>query len=778
MFASSSPKLAKALATLGTGLMLSGLAACETTSGTESPRDAAAGGGAGGSSSGGATTSGGSGGGAGSGGSAARGGSSGGGGVSATGGRTGGMAGGGGEVASGGTTGSEGGARAGGSGGASRDASADGPRGDARATGGNQATGGGTGSGGALATGGVPATGGAPSTGGSGGGGTTPSPTGHFQMEDLDRGVVAVKVSGGVYVGWRMFGYEYDKAEPSNVSYNVYRGETKVATVAESTNYLDASGTATSTYAVSAVIGGAEGAKSAPASVWGQNYLRIPLTPPGSGYEANDGSPGDLDGDGQYEIVLKWQPTNAQDNSKSGVTDNTYLDGIKLDGTRLWRIDLGPNIRSGAHYTQHVVYDFDGDGSAEVAVKTAPGTKDGKGQYLGKGPAANDTDSQVYRTSSGYVLSGPEYLTVFSGKTGEELATVNFEVARGSVSAWGDDYGNRVDRFLSSAAFVSDQGSGKAASGRPSILMARGYYTRATITAWNWRDGALTKVWTADSGSSTSATASAYGQGAHWMGVADADADGAQEVIYGSAVIGSDGKFRCSTGFGHGDALHIGDLIPSRDGIEVFMVHEAAPQPRSEVHDANTCAVIWKGPALRTAAQTGGDAEDNGRGVCDDVLASNAGAECWSSVDTNLLSATSGASVGSEPSSQNFLIYWDADESRELEDGTAIVKVGGGNLLTASGCASNNGTKSTPTLTADLLGDWREELVLRESNNGALRVYTTTSVTARRIYTLMHDPQYRMQVSSEQTAYNQPPHPGFHIGSGMADPPVPDIHVK
>jgi hypothetical protein len=208
------------------------------------------------------------------------------------------------------------------------------------------------------------------------------------------------------------------------------------------------------------------------------------------------------------------------------------------------------------------------------------------------------------------------------------------------------------------------------------------------------------------------------------------------------------------------------------------MVHEAAPQPRSEVHDASTCAVIWQGPALKTAAETGGDAEDNGRGVCDDLTSSNTGAECWSAVDTTLMSASDGSNVGSKPSSTNFLIYWDADESREIEDKTSISKYGGSTLQSCSQCGSNNGTKATPVLTADLLGDWREEIVWRESDNSALRLYTTTDVTTRRIYTLMHDSQYRMQVSSEQAAYNQPPHTGFHIGSGMADPPKPDIFVK
>jgi len=619
--------------------------------------------------------------------------------------------------------------------------------------------------GGRRATGGAASEGGTRGTGGrTGAGGSTPTGTGHFQMENLDRGVVAVKVSGGVYVGWRMFGYEYDKVNPTNVSYNVYRGDAKIANVADSTNYLDASGTTGSTYAVSAVIGGDEGELSAPVAAWAQNYLRLPLSPPGSGYEANDGSPGDLDGDGQYDIVLKWQPANAQDNSKSGVTDNTYLDGIKLDGKRLWRIDLGPNIRSGAHYTQFSVYDFDGDGKAEIAVKTAPGTRDGTGKYLGMGPAANDDDSKLYRNSNGYILSGPEYLTVFEGATGKELATVEFPVPRGTVSSWGDDYGNRVDRFNSGVAFVSDTGSGKTATGRPSIIMQRGYYTRLTVSALNWRDGALTKVWTFDSNGSGNAKAA--GQGNHSAMTADTDGDGAQEIITGSTTVGSDGKLRCVTGMEHGDSLHVGELVVGK-GISVFMVHEG--KGGYDVHDGNTCSFYVN--------VQGGD--DNGRGVADDVDPSSPGAEMWSATSSALYSCADGKVVSSrEPPSQNFLIYWDADESREVEDGASIKKASGASVLSASGCSGNNGTKNTPTLTADLLGDWREELVVRESNNTGLRIYTTTDVAKRRIYTLMHDPTYRMQVSFEQASYNQPPHTGFHIGGGMAEPPKPDIHVK
>jgi hypothetical protein len=666
---------------------------------------------------------------------------------------------------------------AGGAGGGAQDARTDGPTDDRAVTGGSGGLGG-TASGG-QATGGAtsaPGSGGVSGSGGSAGsGGATQTGscalpiTGHYQMEDLDRGVVAVKVTGGVYLGWRMMGYEYNPTSPTSIAYNVYRGTTKLATVTDSTNYLDASGTANSTYTVAAVINGSECAQSPSVTTWAQNYLRIPLavpatSPSGATYSANDGSTGDLDGDGILDIVLKWDPSDAQDNSNSGVTSNVFLDGYTLAGKHLWRIDLGPNIRAGAHYTQFSVYDFDGDGKAEVACKTAPGTKDGTGAYLSKGPAAGDDDSAKYANSDGYILTGAEYLTVFDGTTGKELSTVAYPVPRGTVNDWGDKYGNRVDRFNGGAAFVSDSGSGKAPSGRPSIITQRGYYTRLTMSAYNWRDGVLSKVWTFDSDSS--GNSSAAGQGDHSAMPADTNNDGAQEIITGASTIGSDGTLRCTTGLGHGDALHVGELVVGK-GISVFTVHEG--EGGYDVHDAATC---------KTYVKVTSSGNDNGRGCADDIDPSNPGAELWSAAYSDLYSCADGTSLGSKPSADNFLMYWDADESRELEDGTKITKFGGATLLNASGCSSNNGTKSTPTLTADLLGDWREELVLRETDNSALRVYTTTEVTKRRIYTLMHDPTYRMQVSFEQSTYNQPPHTGFHIGSGMADPPKPDIYVK
>jgi rhamnogalacturonan endolyase len=671
-----------------------------------------------------------------------------------------------GSTGSGGRTGSGGGTGSGGNP-VARDAGVDAP---------SMATGGATGSGGATA-----GTGGATGTGGAGG---APA-TGFYHMERLVRGVVAVRVTGGNYVGWRMFGYEYDATNPANVSYNVYRDGTRVAGVTNSTNYLDAAGTATSTYSVRPVIGGVEGADSEHATVWAQQYLRVPLqVPPGGNmpatctltpneaytYSANDASVGDVDGDGQYEIILKWDPSNSKDNSQSGCTGDVIIDAYRMNGTRLWRIDLGPNIRAGAHYTQFMVYDFDGDGKAEMAVKTAPGTKDGTGQFLHTGPAATDNDATIYRTdSTGYILSGPEYLTVFNGMTGAEMATVNFDVPRGTVSAWGDTYGNRVDRFLSSVGFFDN-------TGIASFVMARGYYTRATLTAWNWRNGALTKLWQFDSNvTPRDAAGNPFtGQGSHSMTVANVDDDLGQEIMYGAAAFDNDGKGLCSTGFDHGDAEHVGDLIPSRPGLEFFMCNEDGIHPAYHLRDARTCAILASGPI---------NGADTGRCVADDIFAGNPGAEMWASSVTGLFAASNNANLGTKPVSQNFLIYWDADETRELLDRTQIDKLTNTNgtltrLLTATGVASNNGTKATPALTADLFGDWREEVVWRETDSSALRIYTTTDVTTRRIYTLMHDPQYRMQVTSENTAYNQPPHPGFHIGNGMAAPPVPNISVR
>ena len=577
------------------------------------------------------------------------------------------------------------------------------------------------------------------------------------QMEYLDRGVVAVKTGTGVFVSWRLLG-----TEGSNVSFNVYRDGTKVnaTPITNSTNHQDASGTSSSKYTVRAVVSGTEQAASAAASVWGNNYLSVPLSVPAGGttpdgvaytYSANDASAGDLDGDGEYELIVKWDPSNSKDNSQSGYTGEVFIDAYKLNGTRLWRISMGKNIRAGAHYTQFMVYDLDGDGKAEVAMKTADGTKDGTGVVIGDA-------SKDYRNSSGYMLSGPEFLTVFNGQTGKALSTVNYEPARGNVSSWGDNYGNRVDRFLAAIAYLDGE--------RPSLVMARGYYTRTVLVAYNWRNGQLTKQWTFDS--NTSGNSGYAGQGNHNLSVADVDGDGKDEIVYGAMAVDDNGKGLYTTGLHHGDAMHLSDLDPDRPGLEVFQVHETPSNAGVEFRDAGTGQLIW---GVKTT-------KDIGRGMAADIDPRYKGAEVWA--DGSLYTAK-GQKLGTTlPSSTNFGIWWDGDLLRELLDSNRIDKWNYTNsttmnLLTASSVSSNNGTKSTPNLQADLFGDWREEVVWRTNDSSALRIYTTTAVTDKRIYTLMHDPVYRLGVAWQNVAYNQPPHTSFYLGEGMSTPPVPNI---
>ncbi|MDX8051699.1 rhamnogalacturonan lyase [Lentzea sp. BCCO 10_0798] len=554
-----------------------------------------------------------------------------------------------------------------------------------------------------------------------------------------DRGLVSIRsVRGdGNFVSWRLLG-----SDATDVAFNVYRDGVKVnrAPVTTATSYLDAGAPPNASYSVRQVSGGVESAAATRSVGTLATSRDVPIQSPGSGYVANDASVGDLDGDGEYEIVLKWDPADAKDNSQAGRTGNVYLDAYELSGTRLWRVDLGRNIRAGAHYTQFQVFDYDGDGRAEIAVKTADGTRSGTGQVIGNANAD-------HRNGDGYVLTGPEFLSVFRGTDGAVLDTENYVPPRGNVSSWGDSYGNRVDRFLAATAYLD--------GARPSIVMARGYYTRSVISAWDFRGGQLTQRWTFDSAAQSNRSAW-EGKGNHNLSIADVDADGRDEVVYGSMAIDDNGRGLWQNSTHHGDALHVGDFIPSRPGLEVFKPSEWTTEVTHWMGDARTGQIIWSAPSCGC---------DNGRGVAADVWAGNPGAEAWSSSVAGLRSATTGAQVSArKPGSTNFVIWWDGDAQRELLNGTTIDKYGPNGdtrLLTGSGVASNNGTKSTPALQADILGDWREEVIWRTSDSRALRIYSTTEPTTIRRPSLMEDRQYREAVAWQNTAYNQPPHPSF-----------------
>ncbi|NKE57942.1 rhamnogalacturonan lyase, partial [Lentzea sp. PSKA42] len=419
-----------------------------------------------------------------------------------------------------------------------------------------------------------------------------------------NRGLVSIRsVHGdGNFVSWRLLG-----SDAANVAFNVYRDGVKVnrAPVTTATSYLDAGAPANASYSVRQVIGGVESAAATRSVGTLATSRDVPLQVPGSGYVANDASVGDLDGDGEWEIVLKWDPADAKDNAHAGRTGNVYLDAYKLNGTRLWRIDLGRNIRAGAHYTQFQVFDYDGDGKAEIAVKTADGTRSGTGQVIGNANAD-------HRNSDGYILTGPEFLSVFRGTDGAVLDTENYVPPRGNVSSWGDNYGNRVDRFLAGTAYLDGS--------RPSIVMARGYYTRSVISAWDFRNGQLTQRWTFDSASQSNRSAW-EGKGNHQLSIADVDGDGRDEIIYGSMAIDDNGRGLWQNNTHHGDALHVGDFIPSRQGLEVFKPSEWTNELTHWMGDARTGQIIWSAPSCGC---------DNGRAVAADVWAGNPGAEAWS----------------------------------------------------------------------------------------------------------------------------------------------------
>ena len=571
-------------------------------------------------------------------------------------------------------------------------------------------------------------------------------------MEALDRGIYAVKSGNGMFVSWRWNADDSDKAE-----FQLFRdGEliytSKAGTGA--TSYQDNGGSQNSKYRVDTLVDGKlVGSEDCKFSS-GTNYFDIALNSPGSQYSPNDCVLGDVDGDGQYEIFLKWDPNNSQDNSKAGYTDNVIIDCYTLSGQQLWRIDLGKNIRAGQHYTQLCVADFDCDGRAELITKTSDGTKDGKGNVIGNGSAD-------YRNSSGYVLTGAEYLTLFDGLTGEAVDNINFPVPRGDVSKWGDNYGNRVDRMNSGIAYLDGV--------HPSAVYGRGYYTRMTLSAIDVVNRKLSVRWVFDTGNDSSKPG--YGQGNHNLMSADVDNDGKQEISMGDCVIDDNGTCLWSSGKGHGDAQHLGDFVPERPGLELWQCHEGSPWGVT-LFDASNGQVIF---------HKDGD-KDTGRCAADNIWAGNAGAEFWGARPANTVMNSKGETIGTKSPAMNFLIYWDGDLERELLDGTTITKyVSPTNittLLTASGCESNNSTKAVPCLTADLFGDWREELILRTSDNKHLRVWCSTAPTEVRLTTLMHDMQYRAQTCCEQSSYNQPPHVSYYLASDAPLPARPDVVIN
>ncbi|MBQ7238645.1 MAG: chitobiase/beta-hexosaminidase C-terminal domain-containing protein [Bacteroidales bacterium] len=606
--------------------------------------------------------------------------------------------------------------------------------------------------------------------------------------EPLTRGAIATKTDNGYLVNWRRL-----IDDPRGTTFRVYRNGTLISgTNFMNTNLLDKAGTATALYEVETWSQGVLASKDT-ALMLDKSYWDIPLDRPAGGttpsgnyvYVPGDCMVADVDGDQEYEIVMKWDPSTPhwsnskmvlvndtvdtagqKDNSLSGYTGPVIIDCYELQPSqdeqhRKWRIQLGKNIRAGAHYTQLMVYDLDGDGKAEVACKTAPGTIDGAGNYV---LLEGDDPNADYRTEvgskKGVVIDGPEYLTVFNGETGAQIATTHFLPPRDVVSYWGDSYGNRSERYLGCVAYLGNKKTLTDGTERPvcSLVMGRGYYTSAFLWAVDFDGKELQTRWLH---SSTAAGYGAFGEGAHSQSVADVDGDGYDEIIFGSCTIDHDGNLLYRTGLGHGDALHVGDFLPDRAGLEVMMVHEESSAAYgTEMRDALT------GEHL-SGTYAGSDI---GRGLIADIDATSRGAEYWSTQSNNVYSAE-GVSLSTKRPTVNFRTYWDGDLQEELTEKGAITKWTGRTSsiktlvdMVAKYDIGVNLIKFTPCLQADIFGDWREEQIYYDDDTFShLKIFSTTYPSDYSIPTLMHDHQYRMATVWQTSAYNQPPHLSYFL---------------
>ncbi len=580
-----------------------------------------------------------------------------------------------------------------------------------------------------------------------------------LQREKLGRGVVAVRENPSrVAVSWR-----YLESDPENQAFDVYRNGKKVNAkpITDATFFTDNyTGNGEAKYEIRALKGDKTVASYALPADAPTGYINIPLQRPELGvdpfgkeyfYNANDASIGDVDGDGEYEIILKWDPTNSHDNAHNGFTGPTYFDCYELDGTLKWRIDLGENIRSGAHYTQFLVADFDGDGKAELICRTADGTQDGQGKVIGDRRAD-------WRNLNGRIVSGPEYLSVFNGETGAEMATVDYIPPRGNIKDWGDGYANRSDRFLAAVAYVDGV--------RPSAVMARGYYTRSVLAAYDWDGKDLKVKWVFDS--NTPGNEAYAGQGNHNLRVADVDGDGCDEIIYGQMAVDNDGKGLYSTGMYHGDAIHLLSDI-NDEKYYVWGCHENK-KDGTTLREAATGKVILQYPSDK----------DIGRCMAADIDPNYPGVELWSpnsggvrSFDGKVISKQ--GDFKNEISAKvpvNMAVWWDGDLLREMLDKNVISKYNWKtgemeNMLVMEDCMWNNDTKGNPAIQGDILGDWREEVLIRTADNQNLRLYVTTIPTDYRFHTFLGDPAYRSSIANQNIGYNQPAEPGFYFGPDL-----------
>jgi rhamnogalacturonan endolyase len=596
-------------------------------------------------------------------------------------------------------------------------------------------------------------TGGSGGTGGTGGTGGSAGSTGG-ELASC-RGVVAVRSGSGNYVSWRL-----KATDPANIAFNVYRGSTLVTAqpITNSTNYLDAGAPAGSSYHVRPVSSGAEQGSSETVVAHPNDYITIPLDN-GTTQAGRLVGVGDLDGDCEYDFVVKRGDNDVDVTQNAATTETFKLEAYKRDGTFLWRHDMGPNIEPGVWFSPFIVYDLDGDGRAEVVMKASEvatslgGDGDLNGDGITNYRNASTGDVPLHSASPSI-----EYLEVRDGATGALRA-------RGPwipIGPWGGDQ-NRYGRQMMAPAYLDGP-----STNLPSVLITRGGNSRIEVHAYDFRNNQLTRrwVWFRANGNG------AYG---HNVRIGDIDNDGKDELVFFSIAIddngGSNGSVLWDTGQAHGDRVHMTDIDPARPGLEIFYIQEFSDVYDYPVHlrDARTGALIWG-----VGDSSWGDV---GRGLAADFDGTRPGLEMFAS-EGEFYGAT-GSVIGSRPGvNPNMAIWWDADLLREHMTQNHIDKWNGSGFsrsLTATGCAS--GSREIPMGYADILGDWREEAWWICDNNSELRVYVSTAVAATRMYTLMQDPQYRTSVGCMTMGYVQATQPGFFVGQGMGAPPTPRIAI-
>jgi rhamnogalacturonan endolyase len=546
--------------------------------------------------------------------------------------------------------------------------------------------------------------------------------------EALDRGIVAVRTDdGGVRVSWRLL-----DTDPRDVGFHVYRTNAGVREVrltakpiVATTDFLDANPAADSGYRVAAVVSGRE-RPSSPGDAW--------TSPPVSGARrialrddvrsVDRVGIGDLNGDGAYDFVVK-HPAGSVDPGRQVPSKDTYkVDGYDgKTGAFLWRIDLGWNVNHGIWFSPMVVRDLDGDGKAEVCLRTAP--------YAA-------SREQAFDGGKGFVLDGPEYLAVYAGETGKEIAKVDW-IERGKSTDWADHTGNRSSRHMLGVAYLD----GKT----PSVLVVRGTYGLMKVDAWTLQNGVLRKIWR---WTNERQPFKYQGQGQHSIKVGDIDGDGFDEILNGSIAIDHDGRTMWGTGLGHGDRFYLSDIDPARPGLEVwYTIEDPHPQHGVSLWDARTGTLLFGSTEPNRDNQIAG-------GLAGDIDPAHPGMEVWGD---RFFFTAAGRPIAGDVPPQNELVWWDGDLLREIHSRGAIAKWRGATLGKTEGAVHH---------VADIVGDWREEIVTFAA--GELRIHVTPLPAADRRVTLMQDPLYRHDVTHRAMGYPHVPMTSYYLGSQVPKP--------